>query len=338
MRTIRTFAWLTTLTAYALILLGAVVRITGSGMGCGDHWPLCNGHLIPPLDDPATLIEWGHRLVAGLLSFMIVGLAALAWLRRAEPGSAGRGGTLRPALLAVGLLVIQVLLGAVTVWLELPPGVVILHLGTALALLAVLQVVAMRTGDRGQVSGVSDAGVRSHVSGVGDERVHAGAEGRSLTPDTWHLVGRGAAWALWGAAGLGAATLLLGGLTANLGAAPACLGFPLCSGQIWPQSGGSGLAHVHWAHRLLAYALLFHLVALVIALRARAAPARLQGAVWAALAVAALQVALGAAMVLEFFPPALRAGHAAVGAGLWMVLVWGVWEGSRKTGLPSGRP
>jgi len=137
------------------------------------------------------------------------------------------------------------------------------------------------------------------------------------------------AWPLLAAAALTAATLLLGGLTANLGAAPACLGFPLCSGQIWPQSGGSGLAHVHWAHRLLAYALFFHLVALLIALRGRAAPARLQGAVWAALGVAVIQLGLGAAMVLEFFPPVLRAGHAAVGAGLWMVLVWGVWEGGR---------
>ncbi len=311
----KTSAWLTTLTAYLLIVLGAVVRITGSGMGCGDHWPLCNGRLIPPLDDPATLIEWGHRLVAGLLSFMIVGLAVLAWLRRAERGGAGRGGTLRPALLAVGLLIVQVLLGAVTVWLELPPGVVLLHLGTALALLAMLEIVALR------------AGVSYHVSGVRDARDAVGAATPSLAPDAWHLVGRRARWALWAAAGLTAATLLLGGLTANLGAAAACLGFPLCSGQVWPQSGGGGLAHVHWAHRLLAYALFLHLVMMVIALRAGAAPARLQGAAWAALAVAALQGVVGAAMVMEFFPPALRAGHAAVGVGLWMVLVWGVWEG-----------
>src|SRR5712672_2951879 len=93
-----TLAWTAAACAYLLIVLGAVVRISGSGMGCGDHWPLCNGHLLPPLDDIRTVIEWSHRLVAGLVSILVVAMVGLAW-RRAWP--------------ALVLLVIQVLLGAV---------------------------------------------------------------------------------------------------------------------------------------------------------------------------------------------------------------------------------
>jgi heme A synthase len=109
--------------AYLLIVLGAVVRISGSGMGCGDHWPLCNGHLFPPLDDIKTVIEWSHRLIAGLVSLLVIALVALDW-RRGWP--------------ALALLIVQILLGAVTVKTGLTPVLVILHLATAMLLLAAL--------------------------------------------------------------------------------------------------------------------------------------------------------------------------------------------------------
>ena len=63
---------------YALIVFGGIVRITGSGMGCGDDWPLCDGRLIPPMD-LETMIEYGHRLAAAAVSVLVVLLAALAW-------------------------------------------------------------------------------------------------------------------------------------------------------------------------------------------------------------------------------------------------------------------
>jgi heme A synthase len=118
-----TLAWIAAACAYLLIVLGAVVRISGSGMGCGDHWPLCNGHLFPPLDDIRTVIEWSHRLVASLVSVLVIGLVVLDW-RRAWP--------------ALALLVVQILLGAVTVKTGLTPVLVILHLATAMLLLASL--------------------------------------------------------------------------------------------------------------------------------------------------------------------------------------------------------
>jgi heme A synthase len=71
-------AWAAATATYLLIILGAIVRITGSGMGCGDHWPLCNGRLLPPLDLP-TMIEYGHRLAAAAVSILVLALAASAW-------------------------------------------------------------------------------------------------------------------------------------------------------------------------------------------------------------------------------------------------------------------
>jgi len=127
-----TLARVAAASACLLIVLGAVVRISGSGMGCGDHWPLCNGHLFPPLDDIRTVIEWSHRLVAGVVSILVVALVVLDW-RRAWP--------------ALALLIVQILLGAVTVKTDLKPVLVVLHLATAMLLLAAL-IVAARPGPR----------------------------------------------------------------------------------------------------------------------------------------------------------------------------------------------
>src|SRR6266581_949252 len=129
-------AWTAAAATYLLIVLGAVVRITGSGMGCGDHWPLCNGHLFPPLNEIGTLIEWSHRLVAALVSVLVVALAVIPGL------SPGVSRVPRAPLVALGLLVLQVALGAITVKLALPPWTVVLHLGTAMLLLATLLVAA----------------------------------------------------------------------------------------------------------------------------------------------------------------------------------------------------
>jgi heme A synthase len=277
-------AWTAATFTYLLIVLGAIVRITGSGLGCGEQWPLCRGRLLPPLDLP-TLIEYGHRLTALAVSLLVLALAAWAWwLRRVgrvsrsdeangpTPLPAELAPAARPSVapyLALGLLVLQVALGAVTVRLRLPAWTVILHLGTAMLLLATLIVVARGPG------------------------------------------GRAPARRERGIVGLGFVTVLFGALTANLGAASACLGFPLCSGQLVPD--GTYLQHIQWTHRLLAYALF----AAVLWWAARAK----RGGPWGVLALVALQVVVAAAMVLLARPPALQAAHAAVGTAVWAGLV-----------------
>ena len=127
-----TLAWSAAACAYLLIVLGAVVRISGSGMGCGDHWPLCNGHLFPSLTDIPTVIEWSHRLVAGVVSILVVTLVVFDWRR---------------AWSALALLILQIVLGAITVKTGLTPVLVILHLATAMLLLAALIVAARRLPD-----------------------------------------------------------------------------------------------------------------------------------------------------------------------------------------------
>jgi heme A synthase len=294
MKMLRNLALLTAAFAYAVIVLGFVVRITESGMGCGDDWPLCNGQLVPSFDSVEVVIEFGHRLAVLGLGALTVAVVALALGLRGSPGAVGRGGIVRPAALVVGLLVVQSLLGALAVKLELPPHTVVLHLGTGLALLATLIVLGLRTG---VLAGVAQP------------------------PEAW-ISGRGGIVA---ALFLTAAVVLMGGMTATTGAAVSCQGFPLCNGQIWPAGGGSGLPHIHWTHRLLAYALFFHLMGLGLGLRRRGVSQRIQMAAWLAFGLAMAQVAVGAIMVLTILPPGWRALHAALGTGVWVALVYLVW-------------
>lgn len=297
MPAIRVIAYAASALAYLLIVLGGVVRITGSGMGCGDHWPLCNGRLIPPLDDLGTLIEYGHRMVALALSVMVVTLASVSFVRARRSRNRGDVGRLLPALVAVALLLLQVLLGAVTVILELPPWVVVLHLATAMALVAALMVTGLR-------GGVPPADARRT-----DPRTTA---------------------ACVAALAMGGAAVLLGALTANLGAAGACLGFPLCTGRLWPVSQTGQLGVIHWTHRLVAYALVVFLVGLALRAHRRDLPIRVRGAVWAALGITAVQLVVAAAMILTVLQPVWRAAHVAFGTAIWMVLVVLVWEAQRS--------
>src|SRR6266581_8499242 len=121
-------AWTAATFTYLLIILGAIVRITGSGLGCGEHWPLCNGRLLPPLDLP-TMIEYGHRLAAAAVSVLVIALAIVGWWETRGVGSGEWFHRLRASYIAVGLLIVQIALGAITVKLELPAWTIILHLG-----------------------------------------------------------------------------------------------------------------------------------------------------------------------------------------------------------------
>lgn len=133
---------------FLLMVLGGVVSATGSGLGCGPDWPLCRGQLIPPFDQPEVFIEWFHRLAAALAGLLVLG-AAIA-VRRESPLLAG---------LALGLLVVQVLLGALTVRLELPPAASTAHLAVGTALFAVLiaMVALAPPGKRPPAAAVSSA-------------------------------------------------------------------------------------------------------------------------------------------------------------------------------------
>jgi protoheme IX farnesyltransferase len=266
-----------------LITLGGVVRITGSGMGCGDHWPLCNGRIFPNLSDTLEVVEWSHRWVAAMVSATVVGLVAVAWRKHREDA------LLRtPATIAGTLLVVQVLLGAVTVKLGTAAPAVVIHLGTAMLLLATLVVCLLRAGER--------------------------LRGDTVIP------GRGPTGALL-ATGFALIVILFGAFVANYNAGLFCLGFPFCEGSVGPPA--ESLGKLQWVHRILAFLFLGHTFGVAMSSRRLSGEgaAAYRRAAWWVFGLAAAQIAVGAAMVLSLLPTPLRAAHLFVGALVWVAAV-----------------
>lgn len=114
MHAVARFSWFVLAYNIAVILWGAYVRASGSGAGCGAHWPLCNGEVIPRSPSVETLIEYSHRLTSGLALIAVVWM--LAWTRRAVPAghSARRG-----AWLSLFFIVTEAAVGAGLVLFEL---------------------------------------------------------------------------------------------------------------------------------------------------------------------------------------------------------------------------
>src|SRR5580698_388412 len=83
LRSFARFAWTVVAFNVAVIVEGAFVRATGSGAGCGNHWPLCNGQIVFGSRSTATLIEFAHRSMTGIDAMMILGL--LYWAFRVFP-------------------------------------------------------------------------------------------------------------------------------------------------------------------------------------------------------------------------------------------------------------
>lgn len=283
MLTLRRLGLLALLLGFAQVVFGAIVRITGSGMGCGDNWPDCLGSFTPAHTGPTLLIEISHRYGAAALSLAIAALVVAAWLKRSEPGVAGPGGVLRASLLAVVLVVVAALFGAVTVKLGLHPWVVVTHLAIAMALLAALVVAVVRAGGFGALSTAEPAG-----------RTFRGARA---------------------AAGLTFLALVMGALTANIPGAPlSCQGFPLC--RVMGDSGAPLVIQV--THRIIAFLLLAHLIGIAIGVRKRSEPRPIRVAAWTALGIVTLQIVVAAAMVEMHLPASLRSIHQAIGTALWI--------------------
>jgi heme A synthase len=307
LKALRRLAYSTLGLAYALIVFGAIVRISGSGMGCGDHWPRCFGRWFPPMDQPTLVIEWTHRLLAAVTVAMVAVLVLVALRKRAEPGVSGRGGVLRAAALAAALIVFQALLGAVTVRMGNTAWATVAHLLNGALLLAALAATVLRAG------------------GLGG-RIALGA------PASKTRAARGAA----AAAAIALVTLLFGGLTAKIpGANSACEGFPLCRGSLLPAIPAQ---HVQFTHRILAFLLFFHVLGLMIGFaRRREAPAVLR-LVRVAFALICLQLVIAAGMVEMHLPPVMRSLHEADGIAIWLTLFALAWlarfssaSGSRET-------
>ena len=125
----------TLISTFALIILGGIVRVSDSGLGCGpagsgfSGWPFCNGDVVPGLD-LNTIIEYAHRALAVAVGVMILTLFALAWRRHRR--------YLLPSGALLVLVILQGALGGLTVEENLEEAYVAAHLGMAMILLGLL--------------------------------------------------------------------------------------------------------------------------------------------------------------------------------------------------------
>jgi cytochrome c oxidase assembly protein subunit 15 len=142
---LRRFAWAVVVYNVLVIVWGAVVRATGSGAGCGNHWPLCNGQVLPLNPRVATVIEFTHRMMSGGTLVLIVAL--VVWVFR---GTVERHLARSFAVAGLLLTLNEALLGALLVKLGLTatstsplrPPMLALHLSNTLLLLGSLALTA----------------------------------------------------------------------------------------------------------------------------------------------------------------------------------------------------
>ncbi|MEP7245827.1 MAG: COX15/CtaA family protein [Gammaproteobacteria bacterium] len=340
--------WIRRLTVVALVLcfvvvvLGAYVRLTAAGLGCPD-WPGCYGHLTPtgaeqnvasqaaypntPLHVGKAWREMVHRYAASTLGLLIVIMAALAITGRRQ-----RAANVPLAIALLFVVVVQGMLGMLTVTWQLKPLIVTMHLIFGLTTLSLLwwQWLALRASSRGSIR-------------FGGART-AGSSGYATREGPLNKVLLVALIAL-------IVQIALGGWTSSNYAAVACPDFPKCQQSWWPDTDykdafvlwrglgvnyeGGVLQHparvaIHFTHRLGALvasgALIF---AAVMTLRRRGRAAQARVAAFAVLAALALQLLIGASMVLKGFPLALATAHNA-GAALLLLSAVALYQSARR--------
>ena len=281
------FAWGVVAYNVLVILWGALVRATGSGAGCGNHWPLCNGQVIPLSPGLHTVIEFTHRCMTGAATFVVLGL--LVWtFRGTVKGQAARV----LAVASMVLLLNEAFLGALLVKLGYVTGnqsigrvvVLSIHLSNTLLLLAALTLTAQLLG----------------------------------TAQMWHEFGAGGAKKVWAWMGL-AATLVVG-VSGSLAALGDTL-FPASSLRAaFAQDFSAGspwLLRLRGVHPVSAVIAAIFVVWLVGQAR-RAGARRLAAMV---LALLGFQFALGLADILLLAPVWMQILHL-LGADLyWVALV-----------------
>jgi heme A synthase len=295
----------TMLTTFALIVIGGVVRVSDSGLGCGpagsgtEGWPLCGGRALPFLEQNA-LIEFSHRAAATVVTVLIGALALQAFRRLRDHRWLVRG-----SVAAALLVLAQAALGGLTVEHGLHSALVAAHLGLAMLLLALL---------------------------VALHRLARPADGPPPVGESRALRATAAV-----ATVLLFATIVAGGYVAGtegegtpnepaLGAHLACgQQFPRCLNGFMPFQYGR-LVDIHLIHRLFMYLTAIAVVAMtVVALRRRPRDGATQARFapfWIAPVLLAFQILLGALNVWVGEEPALIVAHLTLGTVLWVTVLY----------------
>jgi heme A synthase len=278
----------TGIATFVLIILGGVVRVSDSGLGCGPAgsgfhgWPFCNGDVVPGVD-LNSIIEYAHRALAIVVGFMIVGLFVLAWRRHRE--LLGATGALLVLVIAQGAL------GGATVEENLEEAYVAAHLGLAMLLLGLLLYLWRR------------------VNGADTESGGPRLRGLAIVATGFVLCTIVAGGYMAGTQNYGRADYQIGD-----GAHHACgKEFPSCNGDFMP-FGESRLVDIHLTHRFFMYIASALVIALVVvALRRRVAVRY----AWALAGLLAVQILVGALNVWLDEYEVLILLHLALGTLLW---------------------
>jgi heme A synthase len=283
MKTLRRLALATDAVALGTIMLGSWTRINGAGLTCPD-WPLCHGRVVPSFGG-GTIFEWLHRLLAITVAPLVLLLLASAWRHRK------RSPFIVPTMtLIIVLFAVQVLLGAATVHLDNSPASVVLHWGTAMALVATVTAMAVFA---------------------------AGSESGEAAPDAARsaiaLTG-----ILAGTAAIAFVTMCIGAYVSSSGAGLACLSIPGCAGNVVVYTQGQ---YVQMLHRIVAGATLLCSAGSLAFAWARPASARVRAAVSVGVALVCVQVLLGLLNVALRLPTDLREAHAANASLVFLAFV-----------------
>lgn len=266
------------LSVFFLILIGATVRHYGAGVSCPD-WPLCFGAFIPDFH-PQVYLEFGHRAFAGLVSLLIVSLNMSLILYK---GSTKTQRVL--CWLSFVVLLSQIVMGGLTVLLNLHAHVVATHLSLGTGLFGILCFIFF-----------------------------------SLTPVKEKYNGGPALkWLTCGMLILLFMQIILGGTVASSNAALVCPDWPLCHGSLVPTL--SGTIGLQVMHRLMAYTLFILAIVFVVMTHKTKAPLAIRKQSRLFMVVVCLQIALGVTNVLAGIPVSVAVLHLAFATKLLYVLV-----------------
>lgn len=282
---------------YLLILVGGVVRVSDSGLGCGKAgsgthgWPLCGGRLVP-LVESKMIVEYTHRFLAALVTALLV---AIAW--QAARHLRERRWLVRGSIAGVALIVVQAVLGGLTVERDLEVALVAVHLGTAMLLLGLL--LALEWAARPPAALAPPPPPSRRVRGLA-----------------------------LGSAALVFATIVAGGVVAGTekhgtraveeGAHMACGNeFPTCNGGFLP-FGGDDMVDIQLVHRTLMFLAVFAVIGFVAVAMRRRLAGRWPAAVLTLLVV---QVLLGGLNVWIGEHAWLVVAHLGAGTLLWASMV-----------------
>jgi heme a synthase len=285
-------------TLVLIVFTGAAVRVTGSGLGC-PTWPTCEGEVLAPWELHAW-IEYGNRLITGLVGAGAIAAGGLAYLRRPFR----RDLAILGALLPLGV-VAQAILGMWTVQYELAPGFVMAHFGLSMIILVAAMALAWRA--------------------------RYEPDERPRNPD------RRAVWATRALFPLGALLIFAGTVASAAGphAGSAATG-ELVHRLEWVGIDTMDWA-IHW-HGRIGTALGVSCVLLWLWLRRRGTHRRHRDAVQTIAWLVAAQGVVGAIQYFNKLPPAVVWVHVVLATAVWLAILWAVLEAGSLPRRPTGGP